>query len=151
MNHRIRQKQFLADSLTVLISVIFFAACTSQPSYPHAAKIGANLVVEEASLQLETPKFFTYQFNNKKISFFILHMNNVTQSYLDACASCYPHKRGYQYENNAVTCRYCSQRFSVNKLDKGFGGCYPIKIEGRTEKGKYLIPVAALEAEAEKF
>jgi len=42
-------------------------------------------------------------------------------------------------------------KFSLNKLEKGLGGCYPIKIEGRIENGKYLIPLASLEAEAGKF
>ena len=42
-------------------------------------------------------------------------------------------------------------KFSVYKLEKGLGSCFPIKIEGRMENGKYLIPIAVLEAEAGKF
>jgi len=50
-----------------------------------------------------------------------------------------------------VSCRACGLKFSVHKLEKGLGGCYPIRIEGRMENGRYLIPLASLEAEAEKF
>jgi len=151
MNHWLQQRQRRAYRLFLLCTVIVISACNSQPRYPAPASIGTDFVVEVASLQLETPRFYTYQYNGKLISFFVMRMKSGIQSYLDACASCYPHKLGYHYENGAVTCRNCDQKFSVNKLDKGLGGCYPIKIEGRVEKGLYLIPVAILENEYDKF
>ena len=45
----------------------------------------------------------------------------------------------------SVTCRYCNMKFPIYKLEKGLGSCYPIKIAGKTEQGKYLISLAALE------
>jgi hypothetical protein len=39
----------------------------------------------------------------------------------------------------------------VYKLEKGIGNCYPIKIAGRMENGKYLIHRSSLEQEAGKF
>jgi uncharacterized membrane protein len=150
-NYRLQQKPGYQLFFLLLLAVAVFTACDSQPRYPAPARIGSDFVVEVASLQLETPSFFTYKYKGNNISFFVMRMKNGVQSYLDACASCYPHKRGYRYESGSVTCRFCNQYFSVNKLDKGLGGCYPIKIEGRTEKGKYLISLATLEAEAEKF
>jgi uncharacterized membrane protein len=151
INHHLQRRQRCAYRLILLFAVITFAACTSQPKYSSPATIGTDVVVEIASLQPETPRFFTYQYHGKNISFFVMNMKSGVQSYFDACASCYPHKRGYHYEKGTVTCRNCDQHFSVNKLDKGLGGCFPIKIEGRTEKGKYLIPLATLEAEVDKF
>lgn len=151
MNLMPQQKPNHKPLLLLLFSVLIFSACDNQPRYPSPARSGSYFVVEIASLQPETPKFFTYQYNGKNISFFVMRMKNGVQSYLDACASCYPHKLGYHYESGAVTCRYCSQKFSVNQLDKGLGGCYPIKIVGRVEKGQYLIPVAILEKESDKF
>ena len=41
--------------------------------------------------------------------------------------------------------------FSVYKLEKGLGGCYPIQISGKMEQGNYLIPLATLEGHANKF
>jgi uncharacterized membrane protein len=145
------QRQCSSYRLFLLLSIIIVTACTSQPRHPKPERTGTDLVVEVASLQLETPRFFTYQYNGKNLSYFVMRMNTGVQSYLDACASCYPHKLGYQYKNGVVMCRFCNQNFSVNKLDKGLGGCYPIKIEGRIENGKYLIPIAALERAADKF
>ncbi|MEK6700361.1 MAG: Fe-S-containing protein [Nitrospirota bacterium] len=102
-------------------------------------------------LQLEVPQFYTYHSGGKNINFFIIKMNDKVLSFLDACASCYPKKLGYRYESGYVICRACNMSFSTHKLEKGLGGCYPIKIEGRTEKGKYLIPVSTLGKMADKF
>jgi uncharacterized membrane protein len=127
------------------------AACTSQQKYPTPAVAGSSVVIEVSSLQPETPRFFTYRYDGRNINFFVLRMDNGVLSYFDACASCYPHKLGYKCENGAVVCGNCGQRYPLHKLEKGLGGCYPIKLEGRLENNKYLIPRASLEAEAGKF
>jgi uncharacterized membrane protein len=112
---------------------------------------GANIVIPVAGLQADAPTFFTYQYQGKKISFFVCGDRDRVLSFLDACAGCYPHKLGYRYNDGAVSCRYCGQNFPISKLEKGLGSCYPIRLEGRRENGKYLIPIAMLEAEAGKF
>ena len=130
---------------------LLFTACSRQPVYPPPAVSGRDAVVDVSALTREVPRFFTYRYQGKNISFFVIKLNDRVVSFFDACASCYPHKLGYKCEDGAVVCRACGLKFSVSKLEKGIGGCYPIRIEGRTEKGKYLIPLASLEAEADRF
>jgi uncharacterized membrane protein len=130
---------------------LLFVACSKQQKYAASTVVGSEVVVEMSSLKHEIPRFFTYRYNGKNINFFVLRMDTGVQSYLDACASCYPHKLGYKYEDGTVVCRACGLKFSVYKLEHGLGNCYPIKVTGRVEKDKYLIPLAALEAEAGKF
>ncbi len=145
----------LKYALTLLASASFMisslSACSKTPSYPAPKRTGADIVIETSSMKLEVPKFFTYRFQEKNINFFVIKMPNATLSFLDACASCYPHKRGYRCEDNDVVCRYCDIRYPIGKLEKGLGNCYPIRIEGRTENGKYRIPAATLESSADKF
>ncbi|HEX9020908.1 MAG TPA: Fe-S-containing protein [Nitrospirota bacterium] len=141
-------KEILWGSLLVLLSLL---SCSRQPAYPPAARVGTDIVIDISGLAPGTPKFFTYQYNGKSINYFALKTGNKVNSFLDACASCYMHKQGYRYDDGHVTCRACGMKFSVYQLEKGLGGCYPIKIEGRRENGKYLIPVATLEAAADKF
>lgn len=128
-----------------------FSACTHQPVYPAAPVTGKDLTISTDSLKPEIPQFYTHQFEGKNISFFVVKIDHKVLAFLDACASCYPHKQGYRYENNAVTCRYCNMNFSLYKLEKGLGGCYPIKIEGRVDEGNYLIPLAQLESAKSRF
>ena len=137
-------------TLTVLI-LLPFVACSRQPSYPAATLSGSNIVIDAASLEADVPKFFTYRYNGKNISYFVLKIQGKIMSFFDACASCYPHKRGYRYSPGYVTCGSCDIKFSIYQLEKGLGSCFPIKLEGKLENGKYVIPVAALVAEKDKF
>ena len=137
--------------LTLFILVVTLISCSRQPVYPPPSLSGRDVAIDVSTLKPEIPQFYTYQYNGKNISFFVLKLNERVVSFFDACASCYPHKRGYKYDDDSVVCRACDMRFSVYKLEKGIGGCYPIRLQGRTESGKYLIPLASLEAEAGKF
>ncbi len=131
--------------------LLLLAACTRQPLYPLPPLSGTNVAIDIASLRPEVPQFFTYPYQGRNISFFVLRLNDQVLSFLDACASCYPHKKGYRYADGSVVCGACGMKFPVYKLGKGLGGCYPIRIEGRMENGNYLIPLVAIEAEAGKF
>jgi uncharacterized membrane protein len=133
------------------ILLVISSSCSQQPGYPAPPRAGENVAIDVISLKPEVPVFYTYRFENRLISFFVLKSGDKVLSFLDACANCYIHKRGYEYKDNVVTCRHCGTPYPVSKLEKGLGGCYPIRIEGRVENGKYLIPVAKLEKEADKF
>jgi len=140
--------------MIALISALFYLlliSCSRQTVYPSAPQSGTDLVIEVAALQSEVPKFYTYHYQGKNISFFLLKVQDRVLAFLDACASCYPHKQGFRYENGCVSCRYCNMQFPVRKLEQGIGGCYPIKLEGRIENGQFRIPVKSLEAAADKF
>jgi uncharacterized membrane protein len=142
------RKTIMKVSLFVLLAVL---SCSRQPSYPSAPQQGLDIVIDESVLEPDTPKFYNYHYKGKSINYFVLKIDNKVSSFLDACASCYTHKKGYRYDNGAVTCRYCSMKFSVFKLEKGIGGCYPIKMDSRTEKGRHHIRITTLKAAADKF
>jgi uncharacterized membrane protein len=136
----------------ILLAVVFFgSACTSQHTYTAPTVIGANAVIDISTLKTATPLFLTYRYQGKKINFFVLRLDSGVQSYLDACASCYHHRQGYRPEDGQVTCRYCNMQFPIYKLEKGLGSCFPIKLEGKTEQGNYLISLTALEEAAKMF
>ncbi len=137
---------FLLVTLAMMAS-----SCSRQPVHPSPAIEGSDAVIAVSSLKDEVPQFYTYRYQGKNISFFVLKMNDNVSSFFDACVSCYPHKLGYKYEDGVVVCRACNMRFPVYRLEKGIGGCYPIRLEGHIVNGKYYIPLAAIEAGADKF
>lgn len=142
----------MTTRLVLILSLgLLLNACSRQPVYPSPLISGRNALIEASSLKPEMPQFYTYHYQGKNISFFVVRLNGKIVSFFDACASCYPHKRGYRCEDGSVVCRACGLKFSVYQLEKGLGGCYPIKLEGKLENGRYLIPLASLEAEAGKF
>ena len=137
--------------LLIFFVILIAVSCDRQPSYPPAPQNGTNIEIDTSSLETEVPQFHTYLFNGKKISYFVLKIDDRVVSFFDACTSCYPHKMGYSYKDGYVICRYCNLRFSVYKLEKGLGNCYPVKLDGKTVKGRYLIPLKNLEQGAEMF
>jgi uncharacterized membrane protein len=139
---------------SVLTSALFYlllVSCSRQTIYPPAPQSGTDVVIEVAVLRPEVPKFYTFRYQGKNISFFLIKVQDRVLAFLDACASCHPHKQGFRYENGCVSCRYCAMQFPITKLEQGIGGCYPIKLEGRIDNGQFRIPVKSLEAAADKF
>ncbi len=140
---------FVIVALVFLLAAI--ASCSPQTLYSSPPVVGSNVVFEIAQLRPEIPVFFTYRLGDKNINFFVIDIRGKVQSFLDACVTCYPRKKGYRAEDDTVVCRACSQRFSVFTLEQGIGGCYPIKLAGRRAGTNYIIPVAAIEAQSDKF
>ena len=144
-----KKKPFVIVMLVFLLAAI--ASCSRQTLYPSPPVVGSNVVVETAQLRPEIPVFFTYRHGDKNINFFVIDIRGKVQSFLDACVTCYPRRKGYRVEDDTVVCRACNRRFSVFTLEKGIGGCYPIKLAGRRAGGNYVISVAAIEAHTDKF
>jgi len=127
------------------------AACSRQPRYAAPPIEGDDVVMRIASLPLETPQFYSFRTKGKDVNFFVIRMKDVVLSFLDACLTCYPRKLGYESKDGYVVCRACDTTYSVYKLEKGIGGCFPIRIEGTQEGDDYRIARSTLERHAGKF
>ena len=135
----------------VSVSCLLLVSCSAQPTYRDAPRSGQEVVVEVKTLTPEVPVFFTYRYGGKKVNFFVVKMNDRVLSFLDACARCYPGKRGYRYSDGRLICRECDVKYAISEIEKGFGSCFPIRIEGSLRAGEYRIPLSVLERMADKF
>ena len=147
----LKTKGLMMSAFFLVTALVMCSSCSRQPSYPSAPQSAQDIIIDTEGLQPEVPKFYTYHFQGKNINYFLIKIDNKVSSFLDACASCYTHRQGYRFEDGAVTCRACGMKLSVYKLEKGIGGCYPIKLEGSLDKGNYRISIATLEKMADKF
>ncbi|HUO78461.1 MAG TPA: Fe-S-containing protein [Thermodesulfovibrionales bacterium] len=145
---------FALPSIKVLILsfiLSFLPACSEQPSYPAPLQMGKDVVVDISRIPSEVPEFFTYHYHGKKINFFVVKANNAFLSFLDACVSCYAEKRGYRFDGGYVICRACNLKYPVSEIERGFGSCYPIRLQGHVQNGKYYISRSLLEGQVDKF
>lgn len=143
-----------AYSQAIFISLLVlsvFSSCTRQPVYPEPPKRGPEVVIDARALRPETPVFFSYQYRDKCINFFVLKVEDRVFSFLDACMSCYPQKLGYTFTDGRLTCRACGMEYSVLQIEKGLGSCFPIRIDGRLQNGEYHMSRSVLETAADKF
>jgi len=144
-------------SLSFILAMLYMllalgiVACARQPEYAPPLRSGSDIAIEVSKLQEGIPLFLTYHHKEKKISFFVVKIDNTVLSFLDACNACYPHKRGYKYDHGMIVCLYCKEKYLMNEIAAGSGNCYPIKLSGRIQAGRYLIAVLSLEKNANKF
>jgi uncharacterized membrane protein len=113
--------------------------------YPEPPLKGSDVVIDAERLRSESPVFFTLRYHGKKITFFVLKIDDKVLSFLDSCISCYPSKLGYRVDGAHITCRTCDVRYPLSEIEKGFGSCSPVRIEGHLQNGEYHIPVSQLE------
>jgi uncharacterized membrane protein len=142
-----RRQAFYLSFLVLL----FLFSCSEQSVYPAPPVQGSEVIIDATVLRSEIPKFFTFHYRGKNINFFVLKTHDKVLSFLDACMSCYPSKKGFSVEGGYIRCRACNVRYSLSEIDKGFGGCSPIQIQGHLENGKYHISISRLEKSADRF
>ena len=135
----------------VVISFFCIAACTRQPLYSDPVLKGSVVSVDIAGLRDSVPQFYSYHALGHTVSFFIIKIDGRVLSFLDACMKCHPKKRGFRFDSGSVICKACDERFPVSEIEKGFGSCYPIKLEGQVHGEEYHIPAPVLEDIAKKY
>jgi uncharacterized membrane protein len=135
----------------ILLFFLSLGACAKQPSYPEPPRSGNDVAVDIGMLRPEIPVFFTHRYQGKRISFFVVKVDDKVLSFFDACARCYPAKLGYRFESGTLICRECNLRYPVTGIEKGVGSCIPIRLEGSVQNGKYRVPLSALEKMVDKF
>ncbi len=141
----------IATIFVTCVLALLLTACSGKPSYPAAPVSGADVVIDATSFSSGIPHFFSYDFERKRIDFFVIRIDNRVLSFLDACQTCSREKRGYRFEESAFVCRACNERYTVEAIETGFGSCYPIRLEGRLENSRYVIARSALEKKSHLF
>ncbi len=131
--------------------LLLILGCSNQPRYPEPENVDDKVVIDINHLEEKRPVFYSYHFNRKRINFFVIKINGRVMSFLDACRECYPEKLGFGFDNGQIYCRSCNVRYPVESIEKGFGSCYPIKVEGKGDGLKYYIQLKTLQAGADKF
>jgi Membrane iron-sulfur containing protein FtrD-like len=70
---------------------------------------------------------------------------------LDACQACYLNRLGYRLTKGALVCRFCGNRYSLDKLSVGIMSCRPLKLPFRIDRGLLKIRTSDLEGSSAFF
>lgn len=137
--------------IPLIIFLLFLPSCSKQPLYPAPDIKEGRVVIDISMLKNGIPVFYSYSYNKKRINFFILKIDGRISSYLDACAECYPKKLGFGFDNGSIYCRSCNVKHPIDSIEMGFGSCYPIRVAGEEQQGKYFISLKTLQEKVNKF
>jgi uncharacterized membrane protein len=138
-------------SFIVLSLSLIPLSCESQPRYPHASFEGDRVVIATDTLRELAPEFYTAAVDGKRVNFFVMMKDGEVYSFFDACRECYRKKLGFLVDDGHIMCRACKVRYPIDKFMKGIGNCYPIRLEGATDSGRYTIAREALRKGVELF
>lgn len=149
MAHFFRTAATFAATAVIAFTII---SCSRMPAYERAPLNNAgDVAINIKTLKGKVPVFYTYDFDGRRIDFFLIKVNGNVQSYFDACAMCYHKKLGYRVEGNEIVCRACNLRYTADELKTGLGSCHPIPLPGRTENGTYIITKEAIKTGLKYF
>jgi uncharacterized membrane protein len=138
-------------SFIVLCLWLLSLSCESQPRYPRAPFDGDRVAIATETLRHLAPEFYTAAVDGKSVNFFVMMKDGEVLSFFDACRECYSKKLGFLVDDGHIMCRACKVRYPIDQFMKGIGNCYPIKLEGSMNSGRYMITMDALRKGVELF
>ena len=114
-----------------------------------------DIITISVSEITEEAKWYEYDFNGKKISFFAVRASDGSiRTAFDACDVCYGSKKGYSQQGNQMVCNNCGNRYPIDGLGtenlRG-GGCWPGYLPSRIEGDSLIILKEDLEAGGYRF
>ena len=125
---------------TILIGIVFILfACSNGHVYEEAPFNGSKVIIDANMLKEGVPVFYTLRHNGRHINYIVMKTDNDIQSYFDACAECYPEKKGFRHEDGSLVCNLCNVGYSLHTFKEGKGSCYPFKLEGILKDNVYEI------------
>lgn len=70
---------------------------------------------------------------------------------LDACQACYLNNLGYRLSKGDLVCRFCGNRYSIDKLSVGIMSCRPLKLPFTVDRGLLRVRTSDLKGSTAFF
>ena len=70
---------------------------------------------------------------------------------LDACRQCYIYREGYTTSRGHLVCRFCGNRYRIERMNTGEASCVPLGLRYVEQANVVRIPVADLRANEAMF
>lgn len=103
---------------------------------------GENLALENGEIQLDNSifndnkaRFYNVKMPFGKTTYFFVvkDKNGVYRAAANACAVCFKTYKGFHQEGNEIVCNNCGNRYPIEKIATGKGGCNPGPINPNLE------------------
>jgi high-affinity iron transporter len=152
---RQRRWSFSAAILCVLVVLTltgeFVYARTTEAPIPATRLVARDgqVRVPLSELSDSSLHFYTAEVNGAVIRFLVIHRHDGDYgTALDACQIC--GAAGYRQEGQNVICRNCAAAIYIPSIGQS-GGCNPIGVKSRVEKGEVVVDLSALSEAASKI
>ncbi len=111
------------------------------------APAGGDVTIPVAEVSDGKAHFYTYDVNGTTVKYFVLaSKDGKIRAALDACEVCYPQKKGYQQQGDAMQCNNCGKVFPSDQINVVTGGCNPIPLKRSISGDDLTITTGSLQA-----
>jgi uncharacterized membrane protein len=124
----------------VCISVVSALATTA------GAVPATQVTYPEQTFANGKAQHFTYKTEDGvSIRYFILKSaDGVIRAAFDACNVCWPANKGYSQKGDVMVCNNCGRQFPSTRINEVHGGCNPVALNRKVERGTVVLSVADL-------
>jgi uncharacterized membrane protein len=148
----------LAVGALVVVAVVAFVVVSGrnggEPATATTAATpgGSDVTMPVSSVNDGKAHFFTYDAGGTTVKYFVLaDKTGKVRAALDACEVCYPQKKGYHQQGDAMQCNNCGKIFPSADINVITGGCNPIPVKRSVSGDTLTINVDSLQAGAQYF
>jgi uncharacterized membrane protein len=111
------------------------------------APAGGDVTIPVAEVSDGKAHFYTYDVDGTTVKYFVLaSKDGKIRAALDACEVCYPQKKGYQQQGDAMQCNNCGKVFPSDQINVVTGGCNPIPLKRSISGDNLTITTGSLQA-----
>ena len=144
-------------ALVAVITVAFVVVMSRGDEGPAAAPApvasgGADVVIPVAEISDGQAHFYSYDAGGVEVKYFVMQSKDGEyRAAFDACAGCYPNKKGYSQQGDLMVCNNCGQQFDSNQINEIKGGCNPSPIDRSVDGQDLVLKTADLQAGVQYF
>jgi uncharacterized membrane protein len=132
-------------SACMLVTVCCAVVVSTLPTTAHAAA-ATQVTYPEQTFANGKAHHFTYKTEDGvSIRYFILKSaDGVIRAAFDACNVCWPANKGYSQKGDVMVCNNCGRQFLSTRINEVHGGCNPVALNRKVERGTVVLSVADL-------
>jgi uncharacterized membrane protein len=127
--------------LVLTADFIYTRANSAPPASRPIAAVGNEVRVPLSEIQDSNMHLFTVNVAGQSLRFMVIKKPNGYGTALDACRIC--GAEGYRQDGQNVVCRHCGSAIYVPSIGEE-GGCNPIGVPARVERGELVMDVSSL-------
>ena len=132
-------------SAFMLVTLYFLVSISALPATAHAVA-ATQVTYPEQTFANGKARHFTYKTEDGvSIRYFILKSSDgVIRAAFDACNVCWQANKGYSQKGDVMVCNNCGRQFPSTRINEVHGGCNPVALNRKVERGTVVLYVADL-------
>jgi uncharacterized membrane protein len=127
---RLRARHLILGAITAAAIAVGGAWVAQTAPCVSLTSSGGYLDIAASSIRQGEARFFSYKDDEGAQIRFVLARgeNGEIHSAMDACRVCFGYHKGYRSSDGQLVCRFCGNKYELNRMMFGKASCAPISL-----------------------